>query len=58
MDIHQAITQIYERNQVYIRLVPQTDGVRVQYIHRNIIQNEYLLHDVLGAYVYLYGDKR
>lgn len=58
MDIPQAITQIYEQNQVHIRLVPQMDGVRVQYVHRNIIQNEYLLHDVLGAYVYLYGDKQ
>lgn len=55
MDIPQAITHIYEQNQVYIRLVPKRDGVRVQYIYRNIIQNECLLHDVLGAYILLYS---
>lgn len=55
MDIPQAITHIYEQNQVYIRLVPKRDGVRVQYIYRNIIQYECLLRDVLGAYILLYS---
>jgi hypothetical protein len=55
MDIRQAITHIYEQNQVYIQLVPRKNGVRVQYIYQNKIQYECLLRDVLGAYIYLYG---
>lgn len=55
MDIRQAITHIYEQNQVYIRLVPRSGGVRVQYVHQNKIQYECLLNDILGAYIYLYG---
>lgn len=55
MDIRQAITHIYEQNQVYIRLVPKRGGVRVQYVYQNKIQYDCLLRDVLGAYIYLYG---
>ena len=55
MDINKAITHIYEQNQVYIRLVPRRNGVRVQYVYQDKIQYECLLRDVLGAYVYLYS---